>query len=58
MIDPDQESDLSESLQYAAFVESMVPFCYCAQNRPCDGVLAGGICDDVQDEEPEWEDET
>ena len=37
---PDAERD------YAAFVESIVPFCHCADKfKPCDGVLAGGMCD-------------
>ena len=31
---------------YEKFVESMVPHCRCdAEYRPCDGVLAGGLCD-------------
>lgn len=43
-----QESD------YQRFVESCVPFCHCcSENRPCDGVLAGGMCDDIQDEDRE-----
>jgi len=57
------EIDPFDSPEYAAFVESMVPLCHCARNRPCDGVLAGGICDDIQDDgreemwEYEWENE-
>lgn len=37
--------------RYAAFVESMVPLCHCHcyRDRPCDGVLAGGLCDDVRE---------
>lgn len=36
----------SESEQYQAFVESMVQYCQCCEsNRPCEGVLAGGLCD-------------
>lgn len=33
--------------EYAAFVESMVKHCRCEpfSARPCDGVLAGGLCD-------------
>lgn len=46
-----------ESEEYDRFVESMVPHCHCREsNRPCDGVLAGGICDDIKDE-PESEDD-
>lgn len=48
---PTPEPDPHDSPEYQAFVESMVPFCHCAQNRPCDGVLAGGICDDIQDDD-------
>jgi len=44
------EQDPYESDEYAAFVESMIPLCHCVGHRPCDGVLAGGICDDIQDD--------
>lgn len=47
-----------EAEAYEKFVESMVPHCHCReQDRPCDGVLAGGICDDIQDEPEAHEDE-
>jgi len=40
----------NEEEEYEKFVESMVVHCHCCErNRPCDGVLAGGICDNVQD---------
>jgi hypothetical protein len=46
--------DIFNSEEYAKFVESMVPHCHCrSQDRPCDGVLAGGLCDNIQDETPE-----
>ncbi|HEY5893082.1 MAG TPA: hypothetical protein VIT91_07615 [Chthoniobacterales bacterium] len=39
--------------EYQKFVASMVQHCHCrANNCPCDGVLAGGPCDMVQEEEP------
>lgn len=42
--------DPFESREYQKFVESMVEHCYCKpSSRPCDGVLAGGPCDDIQD---------
>lgn len=45
----DQPTDITEDEEYAKFVESMVPHCHCApEYRPCDGVLAGGLCDNVQ----------
>lgn len=51
-------TDPFETAEYQKFVESMVPHCRCREsNRPCDGVLAGGLCDDVQDQTEE-DDET
>lgn len=47
---PDAHAFDPDSPEYQAFVESMVPHCRCANNRPCDGVLAGGLCDDIQDD--------
>lgn len=49
------DADPFQSEEYVKFVESMVPLCHCKpSNRPCDGVLAGGICDGmVDDPEPE-----
>lgn len=39
---------------YQEFVSSMVEHCHCCErNRPCEGVLAGGICDGVKESEPE-----
>lgn len=39
------EKDAHESEEYQKFVESMVPHCRCEFDQPCDGVLAGGPCD-------------
>lgn len=36
-----------ETEEYQKFVESMVPYCHCVTNRPCEGVLAGGMCDEI-----------
>lgn len=48
------EPDPFESEEYQRFVESMVPYCHCkASNCPCDGVLAGGLCDGITDDERE-----
>ena len=45
------EVDPFETEEYQRFVESMVPYCRCRMDlRPCDGVLAGGICDGITDE--------
>lgn len=38
--------------EYQAFIESMVEHCRCREdNRPCEGVLAGAMCDNVQDKD-------
>ncbi len=54
--------EITDSPEYQDFVESMVPFCRCTgHNRPCDGVLAGGLCDNIQDPVPgtvEYDEET
>lgn len=53
-------NDPYQSEEYAKFVESMVQHCHCKEsNRPCDGVLSGGLCDDVQEssateDDDEW----
>jgi hypothetical protein len=51
-------TDPFESPEYAAFVESMVPHCHCSpSHQPCDGVLAGGLCDNIRDDREDWRDE-
>lgn len=57
MSTPTQEPDPYDSPEYQAFVDSMVPFCHCARMRPCDGVLAGGMCDDIQDMEDPFDED-
>jgi hypothetical protein len=50
------KTDPYESAEYQRFVESMVEHCHCHEgNRPCDGVLAGGLCDGIG--EDDYEDE-
>ncbi len=46
---PQEDKDPYESEEYHKFVQSMVEHCHCEpyENRPCDGVLAGGLCDGV-----------
>lgn len=54
------EEDPYQSEEYQKFVASMVPVCQCrANNCPCDGVLDGGPCDMIQEEEPfdRWEED-
>ena len=37
--------------EYARFVESMAQHCHCSpHHRPCVGVLAGGVCDGINDD--------
>lgn len=44
---PPKDEDPYQSEEYQKFVESMAQYCHCEPigNRPCDGVLAGGLCD-------------
>lgn len=50
----DQTADPYQTEEYQKFVESMIPLCHCAEkHRPCDGVLAGGVCDGIQDDKQE-----
>lgn len=52
---PPVDKDPLQSEEYQKFVASMVEHCHCCErNRPCDGVLAGGLCDRV--EEKDFED--
>lgn len=53
MVDPYQ------TREYARFVESMAEHCHCRPpfDRPCSGVLAGGLCDDMgtsENEDPDY----
>jgi hypothetical protein len=47
------ETDPYKSPAYAFFVNSMAKYCHCegcgncTVSRPCDAVLAGGVCDQV-----------
>ena len=47
--------DPYDTPEYHAWVESMAKSCHCAHNKPCDGVLAGGMCDNIQDDPEGWE---
>ena len=50
----DAMNDPFQSAEYERFVQSMVPHCHCSEHhRPCDGVLAGGLCDGLKDEREE-----
>ncbi len=40
--------------EYQQFVSEMAKHCDCAERfKPCDGVLAGGVCDQIKDERDE-----
>lgn len=46
-----EPEDFTQRSDYQAFVQSMVVHCRCRSgDRPCAGVLAGGLCDDIQDD--------
>lgn len=47
-------ADMTDDPAYQAWVESMAKHCRCSHDCPCDGVLAGGLCDDRQED---WIDE-
>ncbi len=38
-----------DSPEYAAFVAEMATHCRCTRDCPCAGVLAGGLCDGLTD---------
>jgi len=41
---------MTEDPEYQAFVESMAKHCRCrSSDVPCAGVLAGGLCDEIDD---------
>lgn len=55
-----QSEDPFDQPEYQDFVEECAKGCMC-ENAPCDGCLAGGVCDgpspSERDEEVSWEDE-
>lgn len=45
------DDDLLNDPEYQAFVEGQRKHCGCDDRYcPCDGVLAGGMCDDIHDD--------
>jgi hypothetical protein len=42
--------------EYAKFVASMVQYCKCEIDQPCDGVLAGGLCDQQKEHRDSMDD--
>jgi hypothetical protein len=56
-----EAADLADDPDYQAFVQEQAKYCRCTRG-PCDGVLAGGPCDEIIDDEDDdeyddWEDE-
>lgn len=48
-------ADPFESAEYQKFVEEMAKHCHCSpRHRPCDGVLAGGLCDRITDDRDDY----
>lgn len=59
-----ENDDELYSEQYQKYVEECAKDCHCEVDKPCDGVLAGGICDrqkahhdTLEDERANWRDE-
>ncbi len=48
---PTTETDPTQDPQYQLWVESMARLCRCSRDQPCDGLLAGGLCDNLQERE-------
>jgi len=48
-----QSEDFTDDPEYQVFVEKMAEKCQCHDVRPCDGLLAGGMCDNIQPDR--WE---
>ena len=48
-------SDPTYEPAYQAFVDEMAKLCRCSHDKPCDGLLAGGLCDNIQgSDENDW----
>ena len=40
--------DMTDDADYQTWIESLVKYCRCQNGDvPCDGLLAGGICDEM-----------
>jgi hypothetical protein len=52
-----ETGDMTDDPAYQAWVESMAKHCRCDHDCPCAGVLAGGLCDNIQDD-PHDDEET
>jgi hypothetical protein len=53
-LDAVESGDMTNDPGYLEFVEGQRKYCKCSSiYAPCDGVLAGGMCDDIQDDEEE-----
>ncbi|WP_043585349.1 hypothetical protein [Geminisphaera colitermitum] len=47
--------DMTDDPEYQAWVESMAQHCRCRSGDvPCAGVLAGGLCDEIDDSADQW----
>ena len=48
-MDGSEPVEMTDDPEYQAWVESMAQHCRCSQDCPCAGVLAGGLCDGITD---------
>jgi hypothetical protein len=45
-----ESGDITSDPEYQKFAIGQLKYCRCSQRySPCDGVLAGGMCDDMQE---------
>lgn len=44
----DAEEDIYDTPEGQQFLAEMSKRCRCSQDRPCEGVLMGSVCDDIQ----------
>lgn len=64
LVEPDMSPEEQEALRAtevaeAEWIEEAAKHCRCADLwKPCEGVLAGGVCDELEDDrEDEWDED-
>ncbi len=46
---PPEPEDPTDSPEWQVWIEGLAKHCRCRDNRPCDGLMAGGPCDELGD---------